>query len=436
MSARSSPPPWRSPPLPGRFPFPRGSPGKVYRVPSASPPTGSERSPSPDAIVPGRYTQSRSRSASSRSSTSDSYSDYVPHVAEDSDEDTYSTDPSDVAVRHADAASIVEAENVALAAARQHALNLLDFRTIRSPLEDEEIFGDDTPAEYRDAGTLQRLISSRIPVHLSEKDDPCFLPEDLIWHTLLSLLKSCHYLHTGGSTSQADGAGPHWRPIVHNSINPRSIFYKSIASDTAFLSGRYKTCQLGNLSACVVLPRPIDTRTGITNTTELKAQKAAFGKLCTSCYLVDTAGPPPDTRYEAPEFFAWSSNDLPGCPSDMWSIGAVLVTMMTGRNAWDLILEREFKEMAKSRRCLRSSVVERWQDCPLSQRLMKLNTVMLGKLVLELPSKYSIDLQSFANALLAFDPDDRLTAQEALVMAGHMFNGRRREAGLAPVSED
>jgi len=120
----------------------------------------------------------------------------------------------------------------------------------------------------------------------------------------------------------------------------------------------------------------------------------------------------------------------------MWSIGAVLVTMMTGRNAWDLILEREFKEMAKSRRCLRSSVVERWQDCPLSQRLMKLNTVMLGKLVLELPSKYSIDLQSFANALLAFDPDDRLTAQEALVMAGHMFNGRRREAGLAPVSED
>jgi len=348
----------------------------------------------------------------------------------------YSTDASDVAASDVDADSIIEAEASALAAARQHALNLLNFRTIRSPLENEKNFSEETPAEYRDAGTLQRLISSRIPVHLSEKEDPCFLPEDLIWHTLLSLLKSCHYLHTGGRTSQADGAGPHWRPIVHNSINPRSIFYKSIASDTAFLSGRYKTCQLGNLSACVVLPRPIDTKTGRIDTAELKAQKAAFGKLCTSCYLVDTDGPPLDTGFEAPEFFAWAGNNTPSSASDMWSIGAVLITMMTGRNAWDLILEREFKEMAKSRRCLRSSVVERWQDCPLSQRLMKLNTVMLGNLVLGLPSKYSVDLQSFANALLAFDPDDRLTAQEALLMAGHMFNAQRREAGLAPVSED
>ena len=267
---------------------------------------------------------------------------------------------------------------------------------------------------FNDAGTLNRLIlSKRRPARLPTVSTHEGLPESLIWHTLISLLKAVLWLHCGQHGYREKGRRRNWTPVIHNFINPANIFYSHPLAGVRARTGPYGTCRLGNFSRCVTLQSILDPE----GDEEDQERKDAFEQ-------VHSLGE--ETGYEAPELVL-DSDMIPGPESDLWSIGAVMVAMMTGRTIWDLVLEIEFSGHVQAKR-RSAKLSETWRSVPLVQRHTLLSRLAGNSdIAAALPEQYPFSLRAIVEAHLVVDPIYRADAVEMLrdVMAD--FEARRAE---------
>ncbi|KAK5166892.1 uncharacterized protein LTR77_007621 [Saxophila tyrrhenica] len=211
------------------------------------------------------------------------------------------------------------------------------------------------------------------------------LSESFVWHTVISLLRAIVYLQTGRSDHEDPHINPNWQPLVHNSISPANIFYSP-----AVAGQEYKPCKLGNFSKCAILPRNQDPDTA----PERQERLDAFPVIPEE----------QETGYEAPEIFR-EEDHVPGPASDLWSIGAVAVTMMSGCYVWDFVRQTAFEARIGRDN---AQLHESWRHMPARQRHLYLEKqAMHAEIVRALPQHYSYELKEFVEALLFFDPEDR-----------------------------
>lgn len=282
----------------------------------------------------------------------------------------------------------------------------------------EDDASDDSISEFGAALKLNDLILSRAIPYPSRKKTG-LLAESLIWHTLISLLRAAHYLHTGGRSSREEWGGADWPPVVNNFFNPTNIIYTEPQCGDEGDEATYGTCMLQNFGRCVVLPRIVDPEDEDETENERADRKQAFS------HVSALAG---ETGFEAPEHFGYT-DDIPGPASDLWSIGAVIVAMMTGRNVWDLVLEGDFIKEARDERNRRGSLPERWQDVDSHQRIISLMALGVGKLAFALPKRYGESLKIVVECLLAFNPLERGSALDVLRDVEPMYRVRLLDVG-------
>ena len=273
--------------------------------------------------------------------------------------------------------------------------------------------------DYRanDTQSLQELlITKRRPSRLPTETSFRGLPESLVWHTLISLLKAVTHLHTGRNDRVLL---PGWLPVVHNSIAPSNIIYEHPIPQR--IRDDLPACRLGNFARSVVLPTFLDPE----DDDEISDRVEAFEHL----YFAGER-----TAFEAPELVG-DGDEIPGLESDLWSIGAVIVAMMTGgKTVWDLLLETEFESSVRTIRP-RGEVAERWRQLPQAQRFALLQDLAgTSDIASALPDKYPIPLRILIEALLVFDPMDRGEAIDVLEDAETQYEQRIAE-GLADYVE-
>ncbi|KAK3713189.1 hypothetical protein LTR37_008622 [Vermiconidia calcicola] len=277
-------------------------------------------------------------------------------------------------------------------------------------------------------GSLIDLIRRNRPTVGLPTKQSLGLPESLLWHTLISLLKAMLYLHAGRQDHKDPTAHKDWMPVVHNLINPETISYGDPPSERGPRAHggtrrpAYGVCKLGDFSQCVVLQsrhNPIDER-------EVADRKEAFQHLHSGAE---------QTGYEAPELQV-VDDELPGPASDLWSIGAVMVSMMTGgKSVWDLVREIKFADHAQKNRNT-GRLLEGWTLVPAIQLRKFLQSIDgMGDIVMALPGWYSFDLRILIEGLLASNPLDRGEAIDVLEDAVSKFETRAGEGDYEGPSE-
>ncbi|KAK3708419.1 Serine/threonine-protein kinase Nek11 [Vermiconidia calcicola] len=287
---------------------------------------------------------------------------------------------------------------------------------------------NDTSIEPGKPGSLIDLIRRNRPTVGLPTKQSLGLPESLLWHTLISLLKAMLYLHTGRQDHKDSTAHKDWMPVVHNLINPETISYgeppsgRSPSAHGVTRRPAYGVCKLGNFSQCVVLQsrhNPIDDR-------EVTDRREVFQHLHSRAKL---------TGYEAPELQV-DGDELSGPASDLWSIGAVMVSMMTGgKSVWDLVREIKFADHAQKNRNT-GRLLESWTLVPTMQRRKFLRSIDgEGDIVMALPRWYSFDLRILIEGLLASNPLDRGEAIDVLEDAVSKFEKRAGEGDYEGPSE-
>ena len=107
--------------------------------------------------------------------------------------------------------------------------------------------------DWCDAGTLDVIL--REPPF--PPGDNGFLPESLVWHVTLSVLKALMWLHEGYRENRdnpsENGIGrlyrtdDDWMPILHRDIEPHNIYFQSRRGIET-----YGRCKLGNFGNCYV----------------------------------------------------------------------------------------------------------------------------------------------------------------------------------------
>ena len=266
---------------------------------------------------------------------------------------------------------------------------------------------------FVDGETLEHLIHSRkIPEGLPTKTASTCISEALCWLTLLSLLDAVDYLHFGHRQLILVNNRLGWQPIIHNFMNPANILYAPDGADPK--SRPLTVCRLGNFSRSIVLPSTLDPIDG----NEVDDRREAFASIRTTDEV---------TGYEAPEILG-EGGKAPGLASDLWSIGAVMVAMMTGRTVWDLVLEVQFANLAR-RSQRRGKIRERWRDVPLVARhALLLSMASDATIALALPRTYGDDLRLLTESLLVLNPDNRGVARDVLLHA--VARCEKRKAAL------
>lgn len=268
--------------------------------------------------------------------------------------------------------------------------------------------------EFCAGGTLNKVILSRrpdAPVYGSEapvvkgRDDATFLPtkeavlglpEDLVWHVLLSLLRATYWLHY------------RQQPAVHCAIDPANVFFTAPkVGDIRPLVNRYGLVKLGGFGKAVILPHRVDPDRH--DHEEILERCEMFEPFVESGY--------DETAYEAPELLGMLGEDeiseeriYPGPCSDLWSIGATCFAMMTGKTIWDVLLERRFIERSLAPQGVeRAEVHEKWRFHSYNERMDLLEPILRGEAVFgaALPDFYSAGLRQFVQGLLSLDPDVR-----------------------------
>lgn len=104
-------------------------------------------------------------------------------------------------------------------------------------------------------GSLQQIFD-KPPVEPTEQG---FLPEGLVWHVALSMLRALAYLHEGWRQKvtllkSGQRVNPSWykvdddwMPILHRDIEPENIYFQARKGKES-----YGLCKLGNFSRCFV----------------------------------------------------------------------------------------------------------------------------------------------------------------------------------------
>jgi serine/threonine protein kinase len=139
--------------------------------------------------------------------------------------------------------------------------------------------------------------------------------------------------------------------------------------------------------------------------------------------------------YRPPEILL--GRDAYSSTLDVWSIGCILVEMITGRPLFPGDSERDQIDQITSR--LGTPTPEVWEDCASLPVLAGLHRYPLKK-PSELCSDFAPSVKDLLDGMLAFDPRKRFTAQQAMkhpFFAGLDVNGAVKIAGaclaLSPV---
>ncbi|KPM36644.1 hypothetical protein AK830_g9938 [Neonectria ditissima] len=176
--------------------------------------------------------------------------------------------------------------------------------------------------DFCDAANLSTLFAD-YPVHYSS----FYLPESLCWHVLRSLSRAVTYLHDGkrlkpgtvlSSTELPEfvSVDEDWLPILHRAIEPSNIFFQHPRGIET-----YGQCKLGDFANATVTCHSVSLT--MTATASGNIAKAPF------------RGNEP--MEETSKKLNQDPEDLPGddrpytLATELWSIGAVIFTMMTGK---------------------------------------------------------------------------------------------------------
>lgn len=266
----------------------------------------------------------------------------------------------------------------------------------------------ETAWEHCDAGTLNRLI-------LAHKGDA--LPESLIWHTIQSSLFAVLHLSSGRRyPDPAPEPVAGWKPMLHNLINPANIFYCHPRKYEGYKEPTYGDCKLGNFSSCLVLA------------------KDQYSVSLSTMYEKDIHGE--ITGYEAPERSSYYPDArLYGSASDIWSIGACAVAMMTGQPIWHLVMRENINARMMSRRN------SDWQKVVPSDRFERLaamcnETRGSTKFRDALPLTYSVTLKRFVEALIDPNPFGRPDIETACHYVVAAYAGMRIDAQGTDLEEE
>lgn len=297
-----------------------------------------------------------------------------------------------------------EARAVAEVMGHENLVKVMDFDGFR---DEQAGVRMEVLYEFCAGGTLNKLLLSRRPeapvlkprrlaANLPTREVMLGLPEDLVWHVMLSLLRTTYWLHDRR------------RPVVHCAIDPANVFFTAPRpNDRRPLVRRYGLVKLSNFSKAVNLPQRADP--DINDDEETQAWCNMFEHMITEPYQ--------ETGYEAPELLGMLGEDeisadkvLPGPCSDIFSIGATCFAMMTGKTIWDVLLERRFIARSLAPGGIDHAVLEeKWRFADFDERTELLRPVLQGEQVLgsALSAFYSTELRALVSGLLNLDPEMR-----------------------------
>ncbi|KAK3682440.1 kinase-like domain-containing protein [Podospora appendiculata] len=200
--------------------------------------------------------------------------------------------------------------------------------------------------DYCDAGTLENLLENP-PVPRSPTG---FLPESLVWHVALGMLRALQWLHEGirdvyGVEAETGPARKNfyccrrvrgttppekdWMPVLHRNIKPGNIYLQHPKGIEM-----YGAVKLGDYGSCIVTGKVRENRR--TPLVAMMVENSAFQY---------PGWDPMANEVEAPlevlreNLFAWKENpnsrDIVDRPytagSELYALGEILYRMMRGR---------------------------------------------------------------------------------------------------------
>ena len=288
----------------------------------------------------------------------------------------------------------------------ENLIRILDWDGFDAPAQTEG--REEVLYQFCSGGTLNKLLLSRRPerpvlkprrpaTYLPTRERVLGLPEDLVWHVLISLLRATSWLHHRR------------RPVVHCGIDPANVFFTAPQpGDRRPLVRRYGLVKLGGFSRAVILPYAFDPKEFDDEAMEDRCE--LFEHMIQEPYA--------ETGFEAPELLGMLGESeshpekiVPGPGSDLYSVGATCFAMMTGKTVWDSLLERRFVARAGARGRVDGAVLEeKWRFCSYEERVEVLRAAWRGDIVLSdaLPEFYSVELRDLVERLLNFDAEARL----------------------------
>ncbi|UNI18292.1 hypothetical protein JDV02_004568 [Purpureocillium takamizusanense] len=288
--------------------------------------------------------------------------------------------------------------------------------------------GDFFVWDYCDGGSLDTLLR-----WVRCESTLYHLPEALCWHVLRALVRAVAFLHDGkrldGRRWTGDAA---WSPILHRAIEPRNVFFQQPRGGEAF-----GPCKLGGFGDAAV-------------TGHVMGGDGTWP--CSVAATVQTGWEPlEETRPKiARDPEKWKTTQRAYTLSDeLWSVGSVVFTMMSGRRLALTCQSRGCVHVAKCSEggCLRAAAELRGCRCVLGgcehvpesracthdvsdwhqpeKRKQRCNEAVVNIDSWLALARYSCWLRDAVKALLDFDPHSKLLTAEAVPFAEQVEEGYR-----------
>ncbi|KAH7151894.1 kinase-like domain-containing protein [Dactylonectria estremocensis] len=177
--------------------------------------------------------------------------------------------------------------------------------------------------DYCDASNLSAVFFNH-----TYKDSSYYLPESFCWHVIRSLTRAVAYLHDGkrvnfkpnnlpGEPLAWESADVDWLPILHRAIEPANIWFQQRRGTET-----YGLCKLGDFGKAMVSCHVVNA--------DKQVGARPFGMSLATTQgnkpLLETLGKYQEDIEDYPE------HERPyTLVQELWSVGAVVFTMMTGR---------------------------------------------------------------------------------------------------------